>query len=463
MHSLICHASKQNLTLREAGFRVLQARAELCIAIGGFFPQSQFASGTFQRIGLSKEVANRQFIAEAFYNQTDLNFALAWELDFWGRFRRAIESADADLDASVENYDAVLVTLLGDVAENYILLRTVERQIELVKANIQLQKEALTITEARFKGGLTTELDVDQARSLLGQTEALVPRLEIELRRASNRLCVLLGIPPEELRCKIGPGIIPIAPMSACAGMPADLLRRRPDVRRAERVAAAQSARIGIAETDLYPAISITGNFGYSAQDISQLLTGDAFNGRIGPSFRWNIFNYGRLCSRIELEDARFKELVTTYQDTVLRAAEEVENGLVGFLKEQQRLKFLTDSVDAAEKAVRIAIAQYKGGTVDFNRVAVLAQDLVNRQVAQAGSLGDIGQNLVRVYRALGGGWEIRLHGCDPNAPPPGPHPTATAAPAQGTPATPKPEQPQQAPAATMLPPAPIQSSPPRG
>src|SRR5207245_2686127 len=195
--------------------------------------------------------------------------------------------------------DAVLVTLLGDVASNYVQLRTFEQRIEYTRANVELQRETLKIVEARFKAGTTTKLDVAQALSTLEQTEAQIPELEISLRLANNQLCILLGIPPEELRARLGAAPIPTAPAEVAAGIPADLLRRRPDVRRAERQAAAQSAEIGVAEADFYPHISITGSIGYSAEQFKNLFRTTALAGTIGPSFQWNILNYGRILNNV--------------------------------------------------------------------------------------------------------------------------------------------------------------------
>jgi NodT family efflux transporter outer membrane factor (OMF) lipoprotein len=413
LDSLICSAYQQNLTLQEAGSRVLQARAQLSIAVGAFFPQTQNMTGDYTRNAVSTKVANRSNVSSQFFSQWDYGFHLAWELDFWGRFRRAIESADASLDASIEDYDTVLVTLLGDVATNYVQLRTFERRIEYTRANVQLQRETLKIVEARFKAGTTTKLDVVQARSTLEQTEALIPELQISLRQTNNQLCILLGIPPEQLGPKLGSAPIPTAPAEVAAGIPADLVRRRPDVRRAERQAAAQSAQIGVAETDFYPHISITGTIGYSAQQIKDLFPSAALVGVIGPSFQWNILNYGRILNNVRLQDARFQELVAVYQNTVLTAAQEVENGLVTFLRAQQRTQFQAASVDDAKEAVTIALGQYQAGTIDFTRVTQLEQNLVLLQDTLAQARGEIALGLIQVYRALGGGWEIRLTGCE--------------------------------------------------
>jgi NodT family efflux transporter outer membrane factor (OMF) lipoprotein len=412
LDGLVCIAFQQNISLREAAFRVLEERAKLGIAVGEFFPQTQTASGSYTRIALSKEVANRQFIAEAFYSQWSYAMGLAWELDFWGRFRRAIIAQRDDLDASIENYDDVLVMLLGDVALNYIQYRTVQQQIEYLKENIRLQRETFTIADARFKAGTVSELDVDQAQARLSETESQLPQLEITLRQTNNRLCILLGMPPEELAPKLATAPIPVAPPDVAVGIPCDLLTRRPDVRRAERRTAAQSEQIGIAVADLYPQISINGTFGWQAEEFKDLFAGDAFTGQFGPSFKWNILNYGRLLNNIRAQDALFQQLVANYQTTVLKAGEEVENGLVTFLKSQQRTKDLRTSVDAGVKAVKIAIAQYKAGQVDFNRVAFLEQDLVQEQNLYAEAQGEIASGLVQVYRALGGGWQIRCDGC---------------------------------------------------
>jgi NodT family efflux transporter outer membrane factor (OMF) lipoprotein len=447
LNSLIADAYRQNLTLGEAGFRVLQARAQLGIAVGEIFPQQQTATGSYTASGRSIAAINGPFFGQRYFSQWQLGFNLAWELDFWGRFRRAVEAADDQLSASVEDYDDVLVTLLGDVATNYVLARVAQEQIELVRANARLQREILRIVEARFDAGRVSELDVDQAKSTLAQTEAQIPLLEINVRRACNRLCVLMGMPPEQLQERLGQRAIPSPPPHVVVGIPAQLLARRPDVRRAERLAAAQSEQIGIAEADLYPAISITGTLGFQAQQFSQLFSKQAFTGSEGPSFQWNLLNYGRIVNNIRFQDARFQELVLAYQQTVLVAAEEVEDGLVTYLRQQERAKLLEESVVNAQKAVNVVVAQYKVGTVDFNRVALIEQDLVTQQDLLAQAQGQIVQGLIQVYRALGGGWQIRLESEEE---------AAAAVPAEAPEAPPKRRAPEllEQPGAAPLPPA---------
>ena len=261
------------------------------------------------------------------------------------------------------NYDDVLVTLLADVATNYVTVRTTQKRIKLLEANIELQRGVLKYIENRFKVGYkVTELDLDQAISNLRQTEAGIPQLEISLRQAENRLCILLGMPPADLSRILGDGPIPTSPTEVAVGIPADLVRRRPDVRKAEREAAAQAEEIGIAESDLYPAFYINGNFGYSANKFSSLFRETALNGSFGPTFNWKLLNYGRIANDIRYQEERFRELAIAYQNIVLSACEEVENGLVQYLRSEKRTALLDESVIAARKAVKIVIAQYEKG-----------------------------------------------------------------------------------------------------
>jgi NodT family efflux transporter outer membrane factor (OMF) lipoprotein len=315
----------------------------------------------------------------------------------------------------------VLVTLLGDVATNYVNYRTFEQRINYTQKNVELQRRTLKIVESRFKAGITEQLDVAQASSTLEQTLAQVEELEIGRRIAANQLCILLGIPPEDLDKRLGPGFIPRAPVDVAAGIPADLLRRRPDVRRAERQAAAQCAIIGVAESEFYPHIGINGTFSYQAAEFRNLFNEHAFAGAVGPTFTWNILNYGRILNNVRLQDARFQELVVTYQNIVLSAAQDVENGIVTFLRAQKRTEHQQKCVDDADTAVKISLAQYTAGTIDLTRVTLLQQTLVQQQDVLVQAKGEIALGLIQTYRALGGGWEIRRNGCTPGPlPPPG-------------------------------------------
>jgi NodT family efflux transporter outer membrane factor (OMF) lipoprotein len=409
LNRLMIDAYRQNLTLREAGFRVLAARAQLGITTGQFFPQVQNASGAYTRFGLGQD----------FFSQWNFGFNLAWELDFWGRFRRAIAAAEDTLQASVFNYNDVLVTLLGDTASYYVVARTSQERIRLLDIVIRVQTDVLKFIEQRLEAGLgVTELDRAQAESNLKQSLSQRNQLMIDLRTAQNQICILLGMPAIDLNQMFASDpqqSIPKAPEYVVVGIPADLLRRRPDVRRAEREAAAQAEQIGIAESDWYPAVTISGTLGWQAAQFSDLFAPQALNSNVGPGFQWKLLNYGRILNNVRLQEAEFARLVTAYQNVVLAADIEVENGIVTFLQAQQRAENLRQSVDQAWIALQVIVAQYEAGLtgVDFNRYALIQQTLVTQQDSWAQSRGQIVQGLIQVYRGLGGGWQIQF------APPP--------------------------------------------
>jgi NodT family efflux transporter outer membrane factor (OMF) lipoprotein len=437
LNELIESAYRQNLTLRVAGARILEARARRGIAVGNLFPQLQEAFGAYTRFKLSDQAANPP--PEIWFSDWQTGFNASWELDVWGRFRRAIEAEDAALDASVANYDDVLVILLADVATNYVRMRTFQERLNYARENARIQEESLKIVQERHRLGAVTERDVHQARTVLEQTRSLIPLFEAGARVSANRLCVLLGIPPEDLQRKLGAGPIPVAPPQVVIGIPADLVRRRPDVVRAERELAAQSARIGIAESDFYPRIAINGLIGLQAEQFADLFhTPGSMIGAVGPAFRWDILNYGRILNGVRIQDARFQQLLWAYQDRVLTAGQEAEDGIVTFLKSQQTARHLDTSVQAARRTVDIAYEQYRQGAVDYIVVYVFQSDLTLRQDQLAESRGAIALSLISLYRALGGGWEMRLTRDRPFDCPPLP----AAAPTQVLEQVPPPETP---------------------
>jgi NodT family efflux transporter outer membrane factor (OMF) lipoprotein len=339
---LVHEAYEQNLSLRAAGLRVIQARAVRGIAVGEFFPQEQEISADYSKNQVSKNDLNNPPFPN--FQKASLSFDATWELDFWGKFRRNILAEDAALLASIADYDDVLVTLVAEVGITYIQIRTFERRIELAKANVELQRQSLEITESRYRNGKVTLLDVTEARATLTNTQASVPDLESSLRDAKLSLCVLLGRTPSNLEKELAGGSgIPTAPAQVAIGVPADLLRRRPDVRSAERAAAFQSQQIGIATADLFPSISISGSAGFEASDagglsLDNLFDGSSFVGSIGPTLSWPVLNYGRIRNNIRVQDAAFQEAAVNYQNTVLQAAAEVESALYGFLKAREQL-----------------------------------------------------------------------------------------------------------------------------
>ncbi len=416
LDQLIFTAHSQNLSLREAGFRIEESRSLRAIAAGNLFPQQQTAYGSYSRNMLSLGSGVQAGGGAGFpgitrnFNIFNLGSQFAWELDFWGQYRRAIETADAQLDASVENYDDVLNILVSDVAGTYVDIRTIEQRILYARANVQAQAGSLQLAETREAGGAASKLDVAQAVTNLGQTEATIPDLQRQLRQAENRLCVLLGFPPEDLRNLLGsPTGIPRAPAQVVLGIPAELLRRRPDVRRAEREVAAQSARIGIAESELYPAFSITGNIFLRSTEFDSLFDSRSIGGNIGPSFNWNILNYGRIVNNVAAEEARFMQEVTQYQTVVLTAQREAEDAIIAFLRAQEQAFFLRKATNAALESRDLVLTIYRGGRADFGRVFVAELILAQQQDALAIAEGNIASALVNVYRALGGGWQLRL------------------------------------------------------
>lgn len=409
LDALIQNAYQQNLTLRAAGSRILEASYRRRIAAGFMFPQLQDVTGSFSANQQSANVAVPS--PELFFNNWDTGFNATWELDFWGRFRRAIEAADAELDASIEDYDQALVLLLAEVSASYVEFRTFQQRIRYARDNVDAQEKSLQIAEDKLKFGAATERDVQQARTVLEQTRASIPLFQAGARVETNRLCTLLGMPPRDLELELGEAPIPSAPPEVAVGIPADLVRRRPDVRRAERDVAAQSARIGIAESDFYPHIALTGTIGVAAEDFSNLFDQRSVFGGIGPAFRWDVLNYGRLLNNVRAQDARFQQLVYTYQQTVLDAGREAEDGIVRFLRSQERARSLAASAAAAERTLQITFDQYRQGAVEFTAVFVAASELAQRQDQYAAAEGDVARSLIALYRALGGGWEMRLMG----------------------------------------------------
>jgi NodT family efflux transporter outer membrane factor (OMF) lipoprotein len=415
LNRLIETAYDQNLSLISAGTRVLEARAQLGVAIGEFYPQLQQGAGTitYNRPSHADPTVIPTGLTRNFWRDA-LGLTVNWELDFWGKFRRGIESADAAYLASIANYDYVLATLLGDVATTYIGLRTLQTQIEIARDNIVKQKKALAIAQAKYQGGTATKLDVYQAENVLGQTESTIPQLTIQLNQGLNALAVLLGTPPQPMDDLLrGSAGIPVPPKYVAVGIPADLVRRRPDIRAAELAAAAQSAQIGIAKANLFPAFSLTGNFGTAASNIGQNRLKRVFEGKgitfgFGPTFQWNILNYGQITNTVRVEDARLQTLLVDYQNAVLKAQQEVENGLTSFLQGREQVDFLRQSVAAANAALGIALLQYNLGTRDFTTVLTAEQNLYTAQNNLAVAEGNVSAGLAALYRALGGGWQIR-------------------------------------------------------
>jgi NodT family efflux transporter outer membrane factor (OMF) lipoprotein len=401
-----------------AGLRVLESRAALDIARGNRYPQAQVIAGDATRIELSESNANTAGAADLSYLQYNLGASASWEIDFWGRFRRGIESADANLLATIASYDDALVLLNAQIASVYVEIRTSEELLRIARENLAIQQRSYDIVEVLYRFGENNELDVQQAQTLLLSTQATIPGLETGLRQAHHALSVLLGLPPTDLTDILGgEGKIPAVPDQILVGVPADMLRQRPDVRRAELQAMVQNAQVGVAKTDLYPSFSINGSLGLAAagdtnttrtgdSGISELFRSDSLTYAIGPSFVWPFLNYDRIKSNIRVQDARLQQALVQYQETVIQAAREVEDSMVAFVGSQQQDDILIDTVKSARRSTDLSMLRYQEGFADYQRVLNAQQQLFAQQQRFVSNQGLAIQSLIAVYKALGGGWQ---------------------------------------------------------
>ena len=414
LNRLVAEAYAQNLSLQIAGARVLQARAQLGIAFGELYPQSQVGGGSITQRKISENIGpisdiERVIDLDTEFSTSQVGFDAQWELDVWGAQRRGTQSAKANLAAQVANYDDALVTLTGDVAAVYINIRALQQGLAIARENIALQQQSADVTKVRFDSGVTTELDVQESTALLNNTKALVPELQSELQQAKNALAVLLGRTPSKMTDVLGnSGRIPSARSNVAVGLPAELLRRRPDIRAAELEAAAQSAQVGIALADLYPQFILSGAIGLQAGSGKDLFSSASGTNLVSAGVVWNLFNYGRIRNNVRAQDAAFQALVANYQNTVIAAYAEVENAMVAYSEARKQVTFYQRSVEASRRAVEIAVDQYGGGTADYTRVLNTQTGLLRAQVNLLDARAQVSENLVSIYKGLGGGWQIR-------------------------------------------------------
>ena len=389
----------------------MEARAQFALATGQQFPQVQELFATANAVGVPKALAAPLALDRNFLGY-QVGFDAAWELDLWGKYRRGVESQAAALLGSVADYYGSLVSLTAEVARAYVTIRTFEELLEQAADNVKIQEEGLRIAESRFHNGATSELDVTQATSLLESTRASIPQLEISLHQTRNALSTLLAQPTGKLEALLtGPKGVPSAQAKVGLSIPASLLRRRPDIRSAEYYAAAQCALIGVAKSELYPSFSLVGTIGLGAissgSGSHNPFTWDSLFYAAGPQVNWPFFSYGRLENGVRVQDARFEQLVVGYRQTVLKAAQEVEDALVGFLRSQDAVTSQEAAEKASERSVHIAIAAYQEGAVDYVRVLDSQRSLLQEQTALTQTRSAVATNLIALYKALGGGWEV--------------------------------------------------------
>ena len=415
LDSLIAEAFEHNNNLEIAALRVLESRAQLAIAVGNQWPQSQAASGGATVISASENAANT-VAGDLRYTQFDIGVGIAWELDFWGRYRRAIEAADAAYLGSIAAYQQAMLLVTAQVALSYVAMRTFEEQLRITRDNLAVQKRSFDIVDVQYRNGNTSELDVLQAKTLLLSTEASIPALETGLAQSRHALATLLGRPPGPLELGDADTTIPQVPETLPVGVPADLLRQRPDVRQAESLAMAQSASVGFAEANLYPSFSLGGSLSLVAaadtdstrtgeSGFDQLFRSDSISYAVGPSFVWPFLNYGRLKNNVRVQDALLQQALTAYRESVIQAARDVEDAVVQLQGAREQDRILAETVQVAERSADVALLRFQEGFSDYQRVLDAQQVLFSQQGRSVAARGDIVTAFIDLYLALGGGW----------------------------------------------------------
>ncbi|WP_045400046.1 TolC family protein [Vibrio campbellii] len=428
LNQLVEMASQQNLDLEAAGLRIVQARSLLGISTGLQYPQVQTVSGN-----LARAYVNDQGV-----NNAALSFDAGWEMDIWGKYARGIESAEAGYYASIASYHDIMVTITAEVARNYINYRTFQERILLSRRNIEIQERVVNITQVQFDSGNVTELDVQQAKNQLFNTKAAQPSLEIAMKQSGTALALLLGVLPEEMEKLLQSegfaqrmadyenqfkssgrkpalsgsderSIVP-RPPRLDDKVDASLVMRRPDLQVSEMQARAQSAKIGVAETALYPSFSLFGSIGIDSTvpDGSSFSFSDSLTMVVGPTFSWNIFQYGRVKNNIRFEDARFQETLTNYNKKVLQAVNEVTNALEAYDLYLDQKSLRLQSVNSSIRAFNISMTQYENGQISFERLLNSVEKMTRAEDSYATIKGNVANQVVALYKSLGGGWEAQ-------------------------------------------------------
>jgi multidrug efflux system outer membrane protein len=404
--SLVERAVNSNLDLKQAEARILQERAVRNGVTAGLWPTAA-ATGSFTRSGSAAAATTPGARGETYSNLYKDGFDMAWELDLFGGVRRDIEAANADVRAAVEDRRSVLVTLVAEVALNYIDLRSFQQRIAIAEENLKAQKRSAELTHQRFQGGFVSALDVANADAQVASTASQIPLLESSARQAIYNLSVLLGLEPSALLNELSPAsIIPATPPSVPVGVPSDLLRRRPDIRKAEAQIHAATARIGVATADLFPKLSLSASMGFQSSQSNAWMNWVNHLWSLGPSVSWQVFDAGKIGANIELQKILREQSFITYQQAVLTALQDVENALIASAKEQEHRSKLIEAVAANRKAVDLAMQLYTQGQTDFLNVLEAQRALYASEDSLVQSTGTVSTDLVALYKALGGGWD---------------------------------------------------------
>jgi multidrug efflux system outer membrane protein len=405
LNTLITQATANNFNLRIAAERIDQYRAQYGVASADLYPDIG-ALANYSRNRVPTTDFGQTGSGEGEFNQWNIGLDATWEVDLFGRISRSIEAAVGDLQAEVENWRYAMITLRAEVASSYLSLRTLQARLEVGNQNIEAQQRFVEIIELQIAAGTATAGALAQAQAQLAQSEAIIPQLGVTMATETANLALLLGTTPGPLTRSIPKGHgLPAVPTEVAIGIPADLLRRRPDVRAAERELAAATARIGQATADLYPKLSLSGSFGFGASQSSDLLQWASRSYSVGPSFSWDIFNGGRVRAVINQQESLTREALLTYEKTVIQAIGEVESSLVGFVLSAHQRDDLKRATASAQLAYDLSLDQYEHGVIDFLEVILVQQSLLEIEDSLAQSQGLCAETMVELYRSIGGGW----------------------------------------------------------
>jgi NodT family efflux transporter outer membrane factor (OMF) lipoprotein len=416
LDSLIERAAQSNLDLRVAEARLRQARAVRQGSAADFWPSGDATGSAVREL----ESRNQPFFGALplppnfpfEYSVYQAGFDASWEIDLFGGKRRALEAATAEWEGAIETRNDAIVSLLGEVARNYVELRGAQQRLEIAHRDLKLQVEVLELTRARSQGGVATELDVTQAAALLASVQAVIPPFETDVRVAMYGLAVLLGQQPGELVAELSPpAAVPTTTPEVPIGLPSDLLRRRPDVRRAERQLAAETARIGLAKSEWFPKLSLTGDVGSESVSLGQWFEPGSGFWSIGPSLQWRVLDFGRVRAEVRAQTAVQQAALATYQKTVLVSLQEAETALLTYAQEQNRHHALADEVAENQRSLGMANSLYAEGRVNFLDVLNVRRSLYESDDQLAVSNQAVSLDLISLYKALGGGWETLTRG----------------------------------------------------
>jgi NodT family efflux transporter outer membrane factor (OMF) lipoprotein len=428
LEELIHRGAVQNLDVRTALARIDEARARYGITRADLFPTVD-ANGAATWTRISKNAPGIGGLGGETFDQYDLGIGVGWEPDVFGRVRRSIEAAGAAYQATVEDMRAIRMSLAAEIAVTYVNLRSLQERTAIALENVATQSDSLGLATSRRDLGLAPELDVTQAQATLATTQAVIPLLRDGASRTLHRLALLLGETPGPVESILGDRPVPAMPASVALGAPAELVRRRPDVRAAERRVAFETALVGVETADLYPSFSITGAFGLTSDSIGNLLDVDSRRFTIGPSFRWDLLDFGRIESRIHAQDARVAQAVAGWETSVLNALQEVEDSISGVANLTERRDTLERADQAAQRSVSLAKDLYRGGLRDFESVLEAQRTLILVQDQHASAKAAVVLEMIGLYKALGGGWSldetypVAPHAADPQPEPAGPRP----------------------------------------